>query len=72
MQSQSTENVQVTDRQKVEALKKQGASLKIQNAFKRYKIFKGLKWRKSIKQTLMAVVNAWRTRRALNCLGAEV
>jgi len=74
MQLQSIEVVPVTDRHKLkedEALKKQGA-LKIMKAFKRHKIVKGLKWRKSIKQIIMAVVNAWRTRRALNCLGAEV
>jgi len=54
-----------------EEVKKQGA-LKIQKAFKRYIFIKGLNWRKSIKQKLMAIVNAWRTRRTLNCLGSEV
>jgi hypothetical protein len=33
---------------------------------------KGLKWRRYIKTLLMATVQAWRTRRALNCLASEV
>jgi hypothetical protein len=35
-------------------------------------MYKGLNWRKSVKSHLAAVVTAWRTRRALNCLGTEV
>lgn len=31
-----------------------------------------MKWRHSVKLHLMAAVRAWRTRRVLNCLGAEV
>ena len=52
--------------------KKDADAKKIQQAFKRHLILRGLNWRKSVKQNLMAVVRAWRTRRALNCLGAEV
>lgn len=45
---------------------------KIQHAYRRYCVRQGLKWRKHVKILLMSTVQAWRTRRALNCLGAEV
>lgn len=44
----------------------------IQHAFKRFKVRKGLKWRKNIKNQLMGIVKAWQTRRSLNCLANEV
>lgn len=80
MQSQSTEvvcSLEVKQKfkeeeEKTKTKKQQDQAKKIQQAFKRHKILKGLNWRKSVKQHLMAVVNAWRTRRSLNCLGAEV
>ena len=49
---------------------------KIQRAFRtfvfRCTVLEGLAWRKRIKTLLINVVEAWSTRRALNCLGSEV
>lgn len=48
------------------------AVIQIENAIVRFlskkKMVKGLVWRRRIKQSFMAVVVAWRTRKALNCL----
>ena len=49
---------------------------KIQRAYRAF-VFRctvrdGLAWRRGIKTILTNVVEAWRTRRALNCLGLEV
>ena len=49
---------------------------KIQRAFRQFvarnEIIDGLMWRQRIKMIIMNTVEAWRTRRALNCLGQEV
>ena len=49
---------------------------KIQRAFRQFvsrnEIIEGLMWRQRIKMIIMNTVEAWRTRRALNCLGQEV
>jgi hypothetical protein len=44
----------------------------IQRAFRKHLTENGLKWRKHIKNLLMNVIEAWRIRRTLNCLGVEV
>jgi hypothetical protein len=46
--------------------------VKIQAFFRRCLTMKGLKWRSMVKVHLMAVVDAWRIRRALNCLQREI
>ena len=49
---------------------------KIQRAFRifvfRCTVLEGIAWRQRVKTILINVVEAWRTRRALNCLGSEV
>ena len=52
------------------------SAARIQRCFKVYvfrcTVMEGLAWRQRVKSILMNVVEAWRTRRALNCLGSEV
>ncbi len=45
---------------------------KLQAFFRRCRIKRGLEWRKIIKVNLNAIIEAWRTRRALNCLQREI
>lgn len=44
----------------------------IQSAYRHHLFRQGLQWRVSVKHQLMAVITAWRTRRALNSLASEV
>lgn len=45
---------------------------KLQAFFRKCLIKKGLRWRKRIKVNINAIVEAWRIRRALNCLEREI
>lgn len=46
--------------------------VKLQRAWRRHKVLKGLRWRRRVKMLLNSVVTAWRTRQALNCLSKEI
>ena len=62
--------------QELKFIRMHECAARIQGAYRQYisrcQVLEGLMWRQRIKMIIMNTVEAWRTRRALNCLGQEV